>query len=156
MEDSELTDEWLQAVDWSKTRAYAVGLVGVFINLQGREEQGIVQPGAEYESLKSELIGKLGGHLLIGYNHGYRISWDGASGVVNTPAFEDNEKAWSGDHIVDPRIVPGIILANRPINNPDPHIIDLAPTALKLFGVSPPPYMEGAPVFDDAIFGIDG
>jgi predicted AlkP superfamily phosphohydrolase/phosphomutase len=185
-EDGESKDEWLQAVDWSKTRAYAVGLVGIFINLQGREEQGIVQPGSEYESLKRELVDKLGGlidpdsgdvaineafdtdlmyngpykgnapDLLIGYNHGYRISWDGASGVVNTPAFEDNEKAWSGDHIVDPRIVPGIILANHPLNNTDPHITDLAPTALKLFGVPAPPHMEGTAVFDEAQFRSRG
>jgi len=185
-QDGDLTDEWLQAVDWSKTRAYAVGLVGIFINLAGREEQGIVRPGDEYESLKRELIGKLSGlidpdssevaineafdtdamyngpykgnapDLLIGYNHGYRISWDGASGVVNTPVIEDNEKAWSGDHIVDPRIVPGIILASLPLNTTDPHITDLAPTALKLFGVSPPPYMEGAPVFDEGLFTGEG
>jgi len=145
-----------------------------------------VQPGAEYESLKHELVGRLSGlidpdnaevaineafdtdrmyngpykgnapDLLIGYNHGYRISWDGASGVVKTPVFEDNEKAWSGDHIVDPRIVPGIILANRPLNTSDPHITDLAPTALTLFGVTPPPHMEGTPVFDRAIFGGGG
>ena len=185
-ENTEVKDEWLQAVDWQKTRAYAVGLVGIFINLRGREEHGIVNPGDEYESLKNELVGKLSGltdpetgqvaineafdtdrmyngpykgnapDLLIGYNHGYRISWDGASGVVMTPVFEDNAKAWSGDHIVDPRIVPGIILATRPLNTSDPHITDLAPTALTLFGVTPPPYMEGKPVFDRAVFGTGG
>ncbi len=52
--------------------------------------------------------------LLVGYNHGYRISWDGASGVVAGAVFEDNVKAWSGDHIVDPRIVPGIVLGQPP------------------------------------------
>jgi predicted AlkP superfamily phosphohydrolase/phosphomutase len=182
-EDADVEDEWLQAVDWEKTRAYAVGLVGIFVNLEGREVRGVVKPGTDYEDLKKELIAKLSGlvdpdsgdiaineafdtdrmykgpykgnapDLLIGYNHGYRISWDGASGVVKTPIFEDNEKAWSGDHIVDPRIVPGVILSNRPINDSDPHIADLAPTALALFGVKPPAHMEGTPLFDSSEFG---
>ncbi len=181
-EGTEGQDEWLRAVDWSKTRAYAVGLVGIFLNLAGREQHGIVAPGAEAQALKQELAGKLNGlvdpdtgavaineifdtdrlyrgpykgnapDLLVGYNHGYRISWDGASGVVGGPAFEDNDKAWSGDHIVDPRIVPGILLASRPIALPDPHIVDLAPTILRLFGVTPPPYMEGRSLYDAAAF----
>ena len=84
--------------------------------------------------------------LLIGYNHGYRISWDCASGVVAGSVFEDNTKAWSGDHIVDPRLVPGIFLANHAIDTEDPAIIDLAPTALTLFGIRPLAHMEGTPI----------
>jgi predicted AlkP superfamily phosphohydrolase/phosphomutase len=172
-------EPWLRSVDWSRTRAYAVGLVGVFLNLEGREAQGIVPPG-EADTLKQELAGRLGGlrdgehvainevwdtdrlykgpykgnapDLLVGYNHGYRISWDGASGVVAGSVFEDNAKAWSGDHIVDPRIVPGIVLASHPIASDAPHIVDLASTALTLFGVSPPAYMEGSSIFDPASF----
>ncbi|MCJ7753039.1 MAG: hypothetical protein MUP13_00600, partial [Thermoanaerobaculales bacterium] len=86
--------------------------------------------------------------LLIGYNHGYRISWDCASGVVAGAVFEDNVKAWSGDHIVDPRLVPGVFFANHPIAKDDPAIIDLAPTALSLFGLTPPAHMEGRPIVD--------
>jgi len=181
-DDPESGDEWLRAVDWSRTRAYAVGLVGIFINLEGREEHGIVTPGSEYEALKSELIEGLNGliddesgavaineafdtdrlyqgpykgnapDLLVGYNHGYRISWDGASGVVGGPVFEDNDKAWSGDHIVDPRIVPGILLSNYEVNREDPHIADLAATALTLFGVRPPQHMDGRTLFDASQF----
>jgi predicted AlkP superfamily phosphohydrolase/phosphomutase len=169
--------EWLQDVDWSKTRAYAVGLSGIFLNVEGREAQGIVKPGAEAEALKAEIAEKLKGlqdaekgetgineafdtqkiydgpykgnapDLLIGYNHGYRASWDCASGVVDTPVFEDNTKAWSGDHCVDPRIVPGVFFCNRRIDAEDPALIDIAPTALRLFGVQPPPHMEGKPLF---------
>ena len=172
------TEPWLQSVDWSRTRAYAVGLVGIFLNLEGREAQGIVSPGREAVTLKQELMAKLGGlrdeetgevavneafdtdaiyrgpykanapDLLIGYNHGYRISWDCASGVVAGDVFEDNVKAWSGDHIVDPRLVPGILLSNHPVVTEDPAIVDLAPTILSLFGVEPPPYMEGTRLFD--------
>jgi predicted AlkP superfamily phosphohydrolase/phosphomutase len=183
-EGSDGRDEWLRSVDWSKTKAYAVGLVGIFLNIRGREEHGIVNPGAEADQLKQELIDRLAGltddgtvaindawdtdrlyrgpykgnapDLLIGYNHGYRISWDCASGVVAGPVFEDNVKAWSGDHIVDPRIVPGILLASRPIHADDPHIVDLAPTALTLFGVQPPSHMDGRPIFDMAAFAAAG
>ncbi len=88
--------------------------------------------------------------LLVGYNHGYRISWDGATGVVAGPVFEDNVKAWSGDHIVDPRIVPGIVLSSHPIDKEDPAILDLAPTALSFFGIRPPAHMEGAPITNGA------
>ena len=42
-------------VDWSRTTAYALGLQGLYVNLAGREEQGIVAPGAEYEALLDRL-----------------------------------------------------------------------------------------------------
>jgi predicted AlkP superfamily phosphohydrolase/phosphomutase len=172
------TQEWLQDVDWSKTRAYAVGLVGIFLNIKGREEHGIVGPGEDAVALKKELQQKLGGledtekseigineafdtdliyrgpykgnapDLLIGYNHGYRISWDCAGGKVAGTVFEDNIKAWSGDHIVDPRLVPGIFLSNYTINNDDPSIVDMAPTILALFGLPAAPHMEGTSLLD--------
>jgi len=181
-DDADGSDPWLQSVDWSKTRAYAVGLVGIFLNIEGREAQGIVAAGEEAESLKAELMNKLAGlvdeekgevaineafdtdtlyrgpykgnapDLLIGYNHGYRISWDCASGVVAGSIFDDNTKAWSGDHIVDPRLVPGIFMANHEFDSDDPAIIDLAPTALTLFGIKPLAHMEGRPIIDPARF----
>ena len=176
------SEEWLQSVDWSRTKAYAVGLVGIFLNIKGREEEGIVEAGEEAEALKAELKAHFDGlrdeekneiaineafdtdrlyrgpykgnapDLLIGYNHGYRISWNCASGVVAGSVFEDNTKAWSGDHIVDPRLVPGVFLANHPIDADDPGIIDLAPTALTLFGLRPPAHMEGRPVVENHRF----
>ncbi len=129
--------EWLRDVDWTKTRAYALGLTGMFLNIRGREAMGTVEPGAAAQALKAEIIGKLHAlrdneknavgvneafdtsklyqgpylqnapDLLIGYAPGYRTSWDCASGVVAGHVFEDNVKAWSGDHCVDPREVPG-------------------------------------------------
>jgi len=174
------TSEWLRDVDWSQTRAYAFGLVGVFLNLQGREAHGIVQRGAEEEKLKAELKSRLSGlvdeeegeigireafvtaklysgpylddapDLLIGYNAGYRVSWDCATGVVAGPVFEDNLKAWSGDHCIDPRLVPGVFFCNRKVDADDPALIDIAPTALRLFGVEPPTYMDGKPLFETA------
>jgi len=170
--------QWLQSVDWSKTQAYAVGLVGIFLNIRGREAHGIVEPGEEAKAVKRRIAANLQGlvddetgdvaineafdtdtlyrgpykgnapDLLMGYNHGYRISWDCASGVVAGPVFEDNVKAWSGDHIVDPRLVPGILLCNHEVTTDDPHIVDLAPTVLTLFGVPPAAHMDGKPILD--------
>ncbi|MCZ6824654.1 MAG: alkaline phosphatase family protein [Gemmatimonadetes bacterium] len=169
--------EWLKEVDWSRTRAYALGLTGLFLNVEGREARGIVRPGAEAEALKAELVERLTGlidedrgeigireafdtatlysgpylangpDLLIGYNAGYRISWDGATGVVAGPVFEDNVKAWSGDHCIDPRLVPGVLFCDRAIDRDDPSLLDIAPTALWLFGVEPPAYMDGKVLF---------
>ena len=48
--------EWLRDVDWSRTRAYALGLTGIFLNLQAAaRREGIVAPGAEAAALKAEL-----------------------------------------------------------------------------------------------------
>ncbi len=163
---------FFEGVDWSKTRAYALGLGGMYMNIKGREAQGIVDAGKESESLRREIIEKLtalreetgeapirtvyatsdlyqGPYLqaapdmLVGYHKGYRVSWDCAVGKVTRHIFEDNTKAWSGDHCVDPVLVPGVLFANRPINSADPGIEDLAATALHLFGVDVPQWMEG-------------
>ena len=85
--------------------------------------------------------------LIVGYNDGYRTSWDAATGKVGVNVIEDNCKAWSGDHCIDPPLVPGVLFSNRAIDSEDPGIEDLAPTALDLFGVTIPEWMEGKPVF---------
>lgn len=168
---------YFKGVDWSRTRAYTLGLAGMYLNLKGREAEGIVAPGAEAEALKAELAAKLTGlrdpdtgevaiqrvyatnqiyrgpyleeapDLIVGYSNGYRISWDAAQGKVTGKVFEDNAKAWSGDHCVDPVLVPGVLFSNLKIEADDPGIEDMAPTALALFGLPKPAYMEGKPVF---------
>jgi predicted AlkP superfamily phosphohydrolase/phosphomutase len=167
------SSEWLHDVDWSRTRAYSLGLAGMYLNLRGRERLGIVNPGAEAQALQDEIAAGLKGlvddetgqigirdvwdpatlytgpylengpDLLIGYNNGYRCSWDSATGIVRGEVFEDNVKAWSGDHCIDPRLVPGVFFCNRRIDTEDPALIDIAPTALRLFGIEPPSYMDG-------------
>jgi predicted AlkP superfamily phosphohydrolase/phosphomutase len=168
--------DWLRDVDWSHTRAYALGLNGLFLNLEGREGGGIVKP-AEVPALKAEIIAALNGlvdqesndvaitevfdtatiysgpylvnapDFIVGYNTGYRHSWGSATGVIAGPVFADNNKAWSGDHCIDPRLVPGVLFCNRPIDADDPALVDIAPTALHLFGIQPPRYMEGQSIF---------
>jgi predicted AlkP superfamily phosphohydrolase/phosphomutase len=164
-------------VDWTRTRAYCLGLSGLYLNLQGREAQGIVRPGAQAEALKRELSEKLSGlrddesgqvairkiyatselyrgpyldaapDMIIGYEEGYRTSWDAAVGRITERVIEDNPKAWSGDHCVDPLLVPGVLFCSRKIDSEDPGIEDMAPTALQLFGIDPPAWMDGKPVF---------
>ncbi len=182
-EDADGTEQWLEGVDWRRTRAYALGLAGVFLNLRGREARGVVEPGEETRALKRELMAAWEGlrdeergavgvnaafdaedlytgpyrgnapDLIVGYNDGYRVSWDCAVGVVAGPVFSDNTKAWSGDHCVDPRLVPGIFFSSRPVDRGDDlSLLDMAPTALALFGVDKPDYMEGESVFDPAGF----
>jgi predicted AlkP superfamily phosphohydrolase/phosphomutase len=167
--------DWFEDVDWSRTRAYTMGLNGLYLNIKGRERQGIVGPGAESEALKQELRTKLDGlvdpssgrigitgvfdcdaiyagpyvdaapDLIVGYGEGFRASWDSVMGKVTTQIFEDNLKAWSGDHCIDPRLVPGVLFANRRFAEEKPAIVDVAPTVLKLFGLALPAYFDGKP-----------
>ncbi len=176
LRDGATGERYLKDVDWSRTRAYAIGLAGLYVNRKGRESQGIVEP-ADAAALEDELAAKLTGlrdeplgrlairkawpskslytgpyldaapDVILGYADGYRVSWDAAVGKVSAHVFEDNRKHWSADHCVDPRLVPGVLFSNRKILAEDPGIEDLAPTALDLFGIEPPPYLEGKNLF---------
>jgi predicted AlkP superfamily phosphohydrolase/phosphomutase len=178
--------KYLKEVDWSRTRAYTFGLAGIYINEKGREAQGIVDPGAPASALKREIAAKLSGlrdeardrvairkawpseslytgpyldaapDLIVGYADGYRASWDAAVGKVTARVFTDNLKAWSGDHCVDPNLVPGVLFSNRAILAHDPGIEDMARTALDLFGIGPPPHMEGKALFQPDAPGVKG
>jgi predicted AlkP superfamily phosphohydrolase/phosphomutase len=161
--------ELLQGVDWSKTQAYAIGLSGIYINLQGREGQGTVRPD-DSEHVRAEIAAGLqalrdNGHsairavvpreqayhgpyisdapdLLVHFAAGYRVGWSSAMGGVGQNVLSDNTKPWSGDHIVDPALVPGFLAMNRSFN-PSARLIDLAPTILQALGAPPCPDMEG-------------
>jgi arylsulfatase A-like enzyme len=58
--------------------------------------------------------------------------------------FADNLKKWSGDHIVDPALVPGVLLMNRAFRGEGASLLDLAPTILDALGLPPGPAMEGS------------
>ncbi len=167
--------DWFEDVDWSRTRAYTMGLNGLYLNIKGREREGIVEPGAEAEALREEIRAKLDGlvdpvskrvgitgvfacdavyagpyvdnapDLIVGYGDGYRASWDSVMGKVTSQIFEDNLKAWSGDHCIDPRLVPGVLFSNLKIADEKPAIVDVAPTILKLFGLGLPGHLDGKP-----------
>jgi predicted AlkP superfamily phosphohydrolase/phosphomutase len=172
--------EWFRDVDWESTRAYALGLGGVYLNQRGREERGVVSSGDEARTLKAELVFKLTGlrddltgdvaitevydrdkiykgpykenapDLIVGYNQGYRASWESVTGIVNDILFEDNKKAWSGDHCIDPRHVPGVFFSSQKINTKSPSIMDIAPTVLTLFGLPVPAHMDGRLLVDSS------
>jgi predicted AlkP superfamily phosphohydrolase/phosphomutase len=163
--------EFLSTVDWTKTRAYSIGLDGIYINLKGRERDGTV--GAdEFEAVKKTIVDGLaalrdengspavnhvydvkndftgpyrneGPDLIVGFSEGYRVSWDCAKGTIVDHVFEDNTKSWSGDHCIDPVLVPGILYSNLQLGEKDPRLMDLGPTVLDLFGVDVPGYMVG-------------
>ena len=177
--------EHLQSVDWSRTRAYAFGLGGVYLNLVGREGQGIVSPGADASALKRELATTLmslrlpesntpvvhtvhdtattwsgpytanGPDLIVGFHNGFRASWDNAVGRTDGPIFQTNDRHWRADHIVDHSLVPGILLSNRKLVTAPhaPHIVDIAPTVLELFGLDVPSHMDGRSLAGDAPHG---
>jgi predicted AlkP superfamily phosphohydrolase/phosphomutase len=168
--------EWFQDVDWTQTRAYALGLGGIYLNLAGREAQGTVKPGEDAQALKREIIQGLrklydeewsldavgevydtrevykgpyveeAPDLVVGFKPGYRVSWTCATGAVTEEVFEDNEKSWSGDHCVNPPDVPGILFCNRKIDADQVSIMDIGPTVLDLFGVPVPDYCDGQPL----------
>lgn len=165
-------------VDWSRTRAYALGLNGLYVNLRGREGEGIVPPGAERDRLVDELVRKLsevkdpetGGpvikrvhrreeiyrgpymeeapDLLVGYDWGYRTSWESALGDVTENLLTVSEEKWSGDHCGATEVVPGVLFSNKKLNLPGPHLYDITPSILTEFGVPVPEDMIGNNIFE--------
>jgi len=170
-------------VDWSKTRAYGMGLNGLYLNLRGRERDGIVEP-SDREALLEEIRGKLlsvrdplddqpviaevyrsdeiytgpfaaaGPDLIIGYHRGYRASWATTQGDLETEVLSKNDSAWSADHCIASDQVPGVIFSNRPIVRGAPSLIDLAPTILEHFAVPVPEAMKGKSLFKPLAAGV--
>ncbi len=115
-------------VDWSRTRAYAMGIGQIYFNLRGRESQGIVSPGAEAKALADELSARLltmtdpddgtpiiravykrddiysgpylqnASELQVGMNEGYRVSWQTTLGGSPPGIVYKNDRKWSADH----------------------------------------------------------
>ena len=169
-------EKYLAAIDWSSTRAFAVGLAGIFLNLKGRYSQGNVEPGDEAAALGREIANKLAAladpvaqqpavkrvyqaaevyrgpytdaapDLIVGYERGYRAAWETAIGQVTQDVFHTNQKAWSGDHCVDHSLVPGVLFCNRKVVTERPRLMDIGPTVLDLFGITIPRYMDGTPL----------
>lgn len=163
----------LRHVDWGRTKAYALGLGSIYLNRRGREASGVVTDDDAPATVRAIVQGLSGladpergakavrsvaardeiysgpyvdeaPDLLVNFAPGYRVSWGTALGEVPRGWFEDNTKRWSGDHIVDPPLVPGILLMNRPFRESGARIIDLAPTILDAFGLEKPGAMEGS------------
>jgi len=169
------TTSIMSDVDWSKTRAYGLGINGLYLNLAGREKFGIVKP-SEKDALLDELVKKLeavrdvdgqivikkarrsdqiysGSHtalapdLIVGYSRGYRAAWTTCLGNMDNSVFSDNDSAWGADHCCDSSEVPGVLFSNQPIKKMAPSLIDLAPTILSEFGLDKPTSMTGEIIF---------
>lgn len=167
-------------VDWSRTTAYGLGLNGLYVNLKGRERDGIVEP-AQRDALLNDIETKLlairdpingepvvatvyraeevytgplvknAPDLIVGYHRGYRASWATTLGDMTEEVLFDNASAWSADHCIAAEEVPGVIFSNKAIRRANPSLVDLAPTILNLFGVKPTTHLEGGILFEDSL-----
>lgn len=165
-----------EGVDWSRTRAYAVGLGQIYFNLKGREGQGVVSPGAEYNALQKEIADnlvklkdddgtqifraiykrdeiyhgeylKFAPDLQVGFNDGYRVGWQDTMGGVQRTVVENNNRKWSGDHCATAtEISGGVFFSNQRYSTEKPHIMDLGPTILTMLGVAVPQGLDGKPL----------
>jgi len=168
--------EFFEDMDWSKTKAYALGFGGIYLNRIGREYSGIVSE-QEAKNLKQEIAKRLrqsldpktgetvvrnvyeqedvfkgtymndAPDLFVGFNRGYRASWQTALGSVPQPLIEDNRKKWSGDHLIDSDLVPGVIFSNKEMDLKDASITDIAPAILGLFNAPHSKRMLGKALF---------
>jgi predicted AlkP superfamily phosphohydrolase/phosphomutase len=166
-------------VDWPNTKAYALGINGLYLNLKGREKRGSLAP-SEANRIKAELISKLeqvvdpktgrrailkaydskeiysGPYLdlapdiLVGYDSGYRSSDEAVLGQFPKGIFADRTNKWAADHCMDPRVVPGTFLTNWRCTGQDPGLWDLAPSIIQAFGLKIPKEMTGRPMLETA------
>jgi predicted AlkP superfamily phosphohydrolase/phosphomutase len=162
--------------DWTRTRAYGLGINGLYLNLKGRERDGIVEPGEEQEKLTRQLIARLQAvrdfdgktvirnvyraseiysgpatelapDLIMGYARGYRASWETCLGDLTPEVLLDNPSAWAADHCADALEVPGVLFSNKAFTRKAPSLIDIAPSILEEFGLPTPAAMTGGSIF---------
>jgi predicted AlkP superfamily phosphohydrolase/phosphomutase len=149
----------LRDVYWSQSRAYAIGLNSLYLNLADREGQGCVQPGQKeplINKLRDELLGWRGpdGHpvvqqawyqdeifegpftaygpdIVVGFSPGYRASAQTGLGTWQKTAIEPNRDHWGADHCIDPQAVPGILFSNQDLSQfPHPSYHDIPALAI--------------------------
>jgi predicted AlkP superfamily phosphohydrolase/phosphomutase len=164
-------------VDWSKTRAYNLGFNAVYLNVAGREAEGIVA-AADVDRVAAELQADLaamvdpktnlrtilhvkrgleiyqGGRLadapdlVVGFDAGFGNSDESTLGELPAATIEDNTSRWSGNHLMAPEVVPGVLLSSQAIQGQDHDLTDVTATLLAWYGVSPLPGMTGQPVLN--------
>lgn len=163
-----------KGINWNKTSAYAIGLSGIYINRSGREREGWVSEEKSRELINSikqdlEALGdpkteenpvsrvmpadeiyngeatEDSPDLLVGYNAGYRISWESALGGMEEEILLDNENPWSGDHCLDPELIPGSFLANFSFSeSQEMGLWDVMPGLFSRNGIESKETMEGS------------
>lgn len=168
-------DELFANVDWSETEMYALGLNGLYLNLEGREKNGIVKRGIERQAILSKVTGQLlsfrdpengrqvvesvyampsrlgispvAPDLIVGYGRGYRTSWQTALGATPPDVIENNTDAWIGDHCVNAADVPGVLFSSRKIRSGSPRLKDVTVSILALFETASDAGMTGRMLF---------
>jgi len=164
-------------VDWTRTRAYAMGLGQIYLNLKGREGHGVVPPG-DSNAVQDDLVARLltmtdpktgapmvtavykrddiykgpfvqnASELQVGLADGYRVSWQSTLGGSPPGIVYPNLKKWSGDHgSYDYKETSGTLISSRPLIVDRTDITDIAPTVLRFFGVPIPGEIDGKPIF---------
>ncbi len=166
--------EFFANVDWSRTQAYALGLNGLYVNLQGRERFGVVPQGQRALIIDEIARGLLrvidpqtgepvitkvyrrdqtyrdtghrdiGPDLVIGYAKGVRSSDESAVGRIPHGLLYDNTGVWSGSHEMDHETVPGVLLTNRPLRRDVTALKNLATAVLAEFDIGNFPSREGS------------
>ena len=152
-------------VDWSRTRAYALGLNGLYINMKGRESHGAVD-AADRDRLVTEIGTKLTAtidpqtgtkaitrvfrretvytlrgfediapDMIVGYAKGTRSSDESALGGLAREVFENNTTPWTGDHCMDPDAVPGVLFTSRPLGHRASTLQELPGAILSELGI---------------------
>jgi predicted AlkP superfamily phosphohydrolase/phosphomutase len=159
--------------DWARTYAYGLGINALYLNRRGRERDGIVRGGRQADALLDDIARRLeevtdpetgqrviarayrkeevysgeaaeeAPDIVLGFNRGYRASWETILGTYEGDVIADNDDKWSGDHCMDVSGLAGVLLSNRTITADSPALIDLAPTILAQYGVPAPPGTEG-------------
>ncbi len=169
----------LDDVDWSRSRAYGIGFNGLYLNLAGRESRGIVraeEAAAILEEIAAALEAEVdaetgervvlraypaseafhgeraaeGPDLVVGYNRGYAGSDPSTLGEITEAVLEDNTSRWSGNHLIDPRLVPGVLLVNGPIADGEVDLTDVTVSILDHYGLSPVEGMRGRSFLETA------
>jgi len=164
-------------VDWTRTKAYAMGLGQIYVNLKGREGHGIVEP-ADSKAVQDQLATRLmtmtdpatgarmmdavykrddiykgpffdnASELQVGLADGYRVSWQSTLGGSPPGIVYPNMKKWSGDHgSFDYKQTAGVLISSRALSEEHADIMDIAPTVLKYFGVPIPSDIDGKSIF---------
>jgi predicted AlkP superfamily phosphohydrolase/phosphomutase len=155
----------LNEIDWQESQAYAVGLNSLYLNIEGREGRGSLQPGQVEEvgqKLSFDLMNWVGPDgrkviqrvyrneealegpyapygpdFLVGYSPGYRASSETGLGSWKETSLEQNLDHWGADHCIDPLAVPGVLFSNHSLADyPHPSYRDIPALAIDM-AVSP-------------------
>jgi len=169
------SDDYFTGVNWERTAAYSVGINAVYLNLQGREKFGVIsesQSKTILAQIKKGLLdlrdpkngrktvskirlvspqvkqlNSFAPDLIIGWNQGYRTAWNSILGGFSENVIFDNMDKWSGDHCIDPDLVPALLFCNKKIQKAKPDLLDITATILEEYHITRPAFYEGLPLY---------